>query len=423
LQLTRATACAIAVLASQAAITAPAVADDHVETTTTWYQENRRGGLGGLTVISPMFDLAFDLGSHTNVDLGYTADAVTGATATVYSVDAVSSATKFSDFRNEGKLALTFSGRRSSLSMGGSVGAERDYLSITAGGGGSVDLPGKNTTFAIQYAHNFDQVCDHDNAMATPLERRPLAGVDPCNKNNGLFGKDAPGMTVWHDISIDTAQATVTQNLSPTMNLQLALWGQIVNGFQSDPYRRVQIGQNEPQEHQPDVRDRIALAVKWNRFFPGLHAALHANLRGYSDTWGVESGAAEMAWTQYFGDSLLIDLHGRLSQQTAATFFKDAFFYQTESTAGAYFTGDRELSPVRNIMVGARLLVVSTASDEHQVWGVFDRLSFGIKGDLISLDQLPADKVAKNQDGTDNQFLTSGLLNAFVLQVSILASF
>src|SRR5262249_25692094 len=154
----------------------------------------------------------------------------------------------------------------------------------------------------------------------------------------GLLGQNLPGTTVWHDISIDTAQATMTQNLSPTMNLQLALWGQIVAGFQSDPYRRVRVGSNEPQENAPRVRDRVSLSLKWNRFFPGLKAALHANLRGYSDTWGVESGAAEMAWSQYLGDSLLVDFHGRISQQSAATFFKDAFFYQTESTAGTYFT-------------------------------------------------------------------------------------
>ena len=398
-------------------------ADDHVETTTTWYEENRRGGHGGLTVISPQFDLAFDLGSHTNVDLGWTADAVTGATATVYSVDAVSSAPTFSDFRNEGRMGLTFTGRRSSLNLGFSVGAERDYLSLTASGGGTIDLPGKNTTLALEYAHNFDQVCDHDNADSTPLERRPLTGAEPCNKKDGIFGADLMGTTIWHDVSIDTAQATITQNVSPTMNLQIALWGQIIDGFQSDPYRRVQIGPNVPQENDPIVRDRVALMLKWNRFFPKLHAALHANLRGYSDTWGVDAGSAEMAWSQYFGDSLLLDLHGRISQQTAATFFKDAFFYQTESTAGAYFTGDRELSPVRNILFGARLAILSAATDEHKVWGAFDRLQFALKGDLISLDQLPADKTDLNQAGTANQFLTSGFLNAFVLQLSLLATF
>ncbi len=325
-----------------------AVADNHVETTTTWYQEKRAGGKGGLTVISPMFDLGFDLGAHTSIDLGYAADAVTGATATVYAVDAVTQATTFSDLRNEGKLGITFTGKRSTFGMGAVVGTERDYVTLAVSGGGSVDLPGKNTTLALSYTHNRDQVCDKDNALATTLERRALSGVDPCDKANGIFGQDRPGTTVWRDVAIDTAQASVTQNLSPTMNLQVALWGQIIAGFQSSPYRRVRVGPNEPQENQPQTRARVSLSVRWNRYLPGLKAALHAGIRGYDDTWGVTAGAVEMGWSQYFGESLILDLHGRLSQQTAASFFKDAFFYETESTAGAYFTGDRELSPVRN---------------------------------------------------------------------------
>ncbi|MCE9574482.1 MAG: DUF3570 domain-containing protein [Deltaproteobacteria bacterium] len=400
-----------------------AVADDHVEVSSTWYQEKRAGGRGGLTVISPMFDLGFDLGSHTTVDLGYSADAVTGATATVYSVDAVTQATTFSDFRNEGKLGLTFTGKRSTFGMGALVGTERDYVTLAVSGGGSIDLPGKNTTLALSYTHNRDQVCDKDNAMATILERRALSGLDPCDKSSGVFGKDRPGTTVWHDVSIDTAQASVTQNLSPTMNMQLALWGQIVEGFQSSPYRRVRVGPNEPQENQPETRARVALSVRINRYLPGLKAALHAGARVYDDTWGVTGGAVDMGWSQYFGQNLILDLHGRLSQQTAAAFFKDAFFYETESTAGAYFTGDRELSPVRNILVGAKLAVVSIAEDDKQVWGIFDRLQFGLKGDLLSLDQLPADRVSENQAGTADQFLTGGFLNAFVVQLSLLAQF
>ena len=229
-------------------------------------------------------------------------------------------------------------------------------------------------------------------------------------------------MTVWHDVSIDTAEGSVTQNLTPTMNLQLALWGQVIHGFQSDPYRRVRVGPNEPQEHEPDTRGRWSLSARVNRYFPGLHAALHIAGRGYNDTWGINGGSAEMGWSQYFGESILIELHGRVYQQTAATFFKDAFFYQTESTAGTYFTGDRELSPVRNLVVGGRFAILSVAGDQHKVWSLFQRLDFSLKGDLISLDQLPADKTDQNQLGTDRQFLTSGLLDAFVLQVSLLAS-
>ena len=65
-------------------------ADDGIDLNTTWYQEQRQGGQGGLTVIHPQLDATVDVGEHTNLAIGYAADAVTGATAAVYAVDAVS---------------------------------------------------------------------------------------------------------------------------------------------------------------------------------------------------------------------------------------------------------------------------------------------------------------------------------------------
>jgi Protein of unknown function (DUF3570) len=393
-------------------------ADDRTEVSTTWFQEQRQGGQGGLTVIHPQADIGFDLGNHVAVSVGYSADAVSGATAAVYSVDAVSSATKFSDLRHEGRLGLGFSGKRSRVSFSASTGRERDYLSATFGGDAAVDLPGKNTTIGVSYSHGFDQVCDRDNAMATPLELRPLRGSDPCDK--GLFrGTDKPGMTVWKDVDLDTAQASVTQNLSPTMNLQLSLYGQVLHGFQSNPYRRVRVGPSEPQEHIPDARARAALSARLNRYLPRLRSALFVDARAYSDTWGVTSGTLEMAYSQYAGKSLLVRVRARIYQQSAATFFKDAFFYETESTAGAYFTGDRELAPVRNVLVGGKLTVINVAEDKP-VWGLFDKLQFALKGDVLFLSELAADDPSANPIGRDKQFLSSDqLFDAFILQLGL----
>jgi hypothetical protein len=405
------------------AIPASAGAEDRIDLTTTWYQESRRGGLGGLTVIHPQLDLGLDLGDTVTVEAGWSADAVTGATAAVYSVDAVSSATKFEDLRNEGHISLGFAGRRSQLAFSTSVGAERDYLSLTVGGTGSVDLPGKNTNLALSYTHNFDQVCDRDNAMATPLERQALTGDVPCSKRY-IRGEDTPGMSVWRDVAIDTAQATITQNLSPTTNLQLSLWGQVIQGFQSNPYRSVRVGPIDAQEHSPENRARGAVSARINRFLPAIRSAAHLSLRGTSDTWGVSSGTLEAAWSQYAGDSLLLRLRARIYQQTAATFFKDAFFYEIESTAGEFFTGDRELAPVRNATVGAKLTVLTVAEDDERVWGLFDKLQVNLKGDVLMLDELAADDPDANVDGTDNQFLTSGqLIDAFVLQAGLLLEY
>src|SRR5262249_51639047 len=149
-------------------------------------------------------------------------------------------------------------------------------------------------------------------------------------------------------LSIDTAQVTITQNISPTLNGQLAVYGQVLDGFQSNPYRRVRIGSAAPQEHIPNVRDRWSVSLRLNRFLPKLHSAAHFDARFYDDPWHVIGGDVELGYSQYIGTSLLLKVHARVYQQSAAAFFKDAFFYETQSTAGSYYTGDRELSPVRN---------------------------------------------------------------------------
>ncbi|MEO7733210.1 MAG: DUF3570 domain-containing protein, partial [Kofleriaceae bacterium] len=336
---------------------------------------------------------------------------------------AVSSATKFSDTRHEGTVGLGFHGRRSRINFSATVGTERDYLSRQFGGSASIDLPGRNTTVALAYSHSFDQVCDRDNGMLSPQETKALTGADRCEKSAGLFGKDRPGTTLWRDLSIDTAQATLTQNLTPTMNLQLAGYGQVLEGFQSNPYRRVRIGQNSPQEHIPSTRDRLSVSARLNRYLPRLHSAVHFDARFYDDTWRVVGGDVELGYSQYVGKSLLIKLHARVYQQSAAKFFRDAFFYQTESTAGEYFTGDRELSPVRNATFGAKLTLITVGGDKP-VWHLFDKLQLNVKADVLMLDVLPADSVTDNPMGIDKQFIYgNGLIDAVILQLGLTGNY
>lgn len=399
-----------------------AYAEDRAEVSTTVFAERRDGGQGGLVVLHPQADVSVELGKHVSLDLGYAADAVSGATATTFQVDATTGATKFSDLRHEGRFGIGFHGRRSRITFSGTLGTERDYLTRQLGGSASVDLPGRNTTIALAYVHNFDATCDKDNADLMPLERRALTGLDPCEKKSLILGKDLPGMTVWRPLSIDTAQVTLTQNLSPTMNMQLALYGQVLQGFQSNPYRRVRIGSNSPQEHIPDTRARWSLTARLNRYLPKLRAAAHFSGRFYDDTWRVIGGDVELAYSQYIGNALLVRFRARAYQQTAAAFFKDAFFYETESTAGEYFTGDRELSPVRSALLGAKLTVISVGEDKP-VWGLFDKLQLNLKGDVLILAPMPADG-ADNPAGIDKQFLNgNGLIDAVMLQLGLLGNY
>ncbi len=402
----------------------PARADDKIDLTTTWYLERRRGPEGGLSVVHPQLDLEVDAGDSVTIGAGYSADVVSGATASVFAVDAVASATPFDDVRHEAHATVQLKGSRSSLTVGGGAATERDYTSVNLTVGGNVDLPGKNTNLALSYSHHFDHVCDHDNAMAAALERRALTGVEPCEVSSVLMIEDTPGQTVWRDLDIDTAQATLTQNMSPTLALQAGLFGQVLRGFQANPYRRVRVAGVEPQESVPEVRGRVALLVQANKFLTGIRSAVHGSVRGYSDTWGVNSLALEMAYSQYAGDALLLRVRGRVYQQTEASFFKDAFFYDTEGPAGAFFTGDRELAPVRNILTGARLSYIGVDEEGKSVWGFFDEVRIDLKGDLLLLDELPANPSSENPAGIDGQFLSSGqLIDAFVLQLALHTAF
>jgi hypothetical protein len=228
-------------------------------------------------------------------------------------------------------------------------------------------------------------------------------------------------LTKWEDLSIDTAQATITQNLSPTMNAQLALYGQIAEGFQSNPYRRVRVGPNTPQEHLPDTRARWSISARINQYLPKLKSAAHFDARFYDDTWGVIGLNAELGYSQYMGKNLLLKVHTRFYQQEAATFFKDAFFYEAESTAGEYFTGDRELARIRNINIGGKLSIISIGEDKP-VWGLFDKLQLLARGEVMLLSHLAAD--ADNPMGIDKQFINGGgLLDAVVLQLGLLGNY
>ena len=81
----------------------------------------------------------------------------------------------------------------------------------------------------------------------------------PFEAGEDTFVMDRPELgtiTTWRAPTIDTAQATLTQNVSPTAVLQLSLYGQVLDGKQSNPYRAVRIGPNEPQENIPTTRAR-----------------------------------------------------------------------------------------------------------------------------------------------------------------------
>ena len=205
--------------------------------------------------------------------------------------------------------------------------------------------------------------------------------------------------------------------LTPILVSDLSATLQVLEGFQSNPYRRVRLfGTVEAQESEPLLRQRVAVQARLRIAIKRAHAARSAcSARFYWDTWGIKSGTAEMSWEQYLVPQFLFRVRGRFYQQARALFYRDAgeaLSYESVGPVGQYFTGDRELSPFRDYLVGFKLAVSEERRREGQgARGSSSTIDLNVKVDLIdyqALTPLPP-----------NQARDVGLINALIAELGL----
>jgi hypothetical protein len=192
--------------------------------------------------------------------------------------------------------------------------------------------------------------------------------------SNGCFTHDSSRTT--HPIAIDTFEASWEQSWTPVLETQVTYSAQIIDGFQSDPYRSVILGENiKAQENDPHERAREAVTVRLALYLRPIKGALRFALRGYSDTWAIRSGTAEVEFEKSLGESLRLMARGRIYDQTGAVFWSDDYTggLAPLGPRGQYWTGDRELSPFWSWLGGARFVWTLTA-DRGRILGILDGL-------------------------------------------------
>lgn len=368
-------------------VLAPSVrAEDRVDVSTSYFTEPTKKQ--ELHVVHPSVDLNVDAHRALSFRLGYDVDIVSGATPRVYgaAVDAISSATRFSDYRHAVHGGLEVRVGPTTLDANYTFATENDYRSHAIDASAKVDLWGKNTTFKLGYAHNFDSVCDADNRGANPLDRRAL------DTSKGCFDDKVQGL-ILEPLAIDSYYASWSQVLTPILFSELSASFQALDGFQSNPYRRVRLfsGTVDAQESEPTLRQRMAVQGRLLVALKKIHGALGFLGRFYWDTWNIKSGTVEAWWDQYLFPKLLLRLRGRFYQQTRALFYRDAgeaLSYEAVGPVGQFFTGDRELSPFRDWLIGLKLSYLKSADERGKIARVFEGLDLSLKADLLFYQQL-----------------------------------
>ena len=346
-------------------LVAPARATQDAAARLTLFREPSSAN-AGISVVHPQLDLGTTLGPDFHFAAGYEVDIVSGATPSVYRVDAVSTATKFSDTRHQVHGALAYQRPTSAWSFGYSYGWESDYRSGAVTGTTTSDLLDHNFTVGLSYTHNFDRVCDANNSNIgdQPLDLKPLTLSAHC------FGGETDVTT--HKLAIDTFQPSLSWTATPKLLLQLGSTIQILDGFQSNPYRSVLVGMQSrtPQERLPQFRQRYAVFGRAVYALPAVRASGLFMARLYEDTWAVQAATGEVVLNKYFGPGLLVTLRGRYHLQSGASFYRDARGYLELGPGGQYWTGDRELSPMSNYLTGGKLAFIRHPGQERTSWYV-----------------------------------------------------
>ena len=335
-----------------------------------------------------------------SLNFGYDADIVTGATPRTYggAPDAVSAATPFSDNRHAFHGGAELRLGPTAVAAGYTFGFENDYRSHAHRRRRARSTCGARTPPSASATRTTSTACATSTTRAPcRLERRALSYLDGC------FNKTAVGLTD-EALAIDSYAASWTQVLTPILLSDVSVGFQVLDGFQSNPYRRVRLfnGTVEAQESEPlsaPARRRAGRAAPGGR----------ARARRPSASWGASTrhlgrqvGHRRAHLGEYVDPQLLLRVRGRFYQQSRAVFYRDAgetLSYESVGPVGQYFTGDRELSPFRDYLAGFKM-PGSQAPTRTARWALFEPLDLNVK---VGLHPLRAADAAAAQPGAQRR--------------------
>jgi hypothetical protein len=341
-----------------------------------------------MTVYTPGFDLAATPVDWLTVRGGYEADVVSGASVAVKAgsafqatnpgVDVVTTAS-VKDTRHSPHGGLTLRKGDVQYTVQYTYSTEHDYKSNNLFVAARTEAYEHNTQLEISYARNWDLVCDRVQGVNDqPARYRALEDSSGC-----FTGSDE--LRTRHALGIDGFQGTWTQSWTSVFATQLVYTAQILDGFQSNPYRSVILGQGvKAQEHHPNDRARQSVAVRFNFYLKPIKLAIRVGGRAYHDTWDITSGTGELEAERYFFfEGLRLAARARFYKQNGAVFWSDDYTGGAPPLGpkGQYWTGDRELSPFYSIGIGGR--ITYAIQPQKRIFGILSGLKLGGSADVI----------------------------------------
>ncbi len=286
-----------ALMAAAAALSQVAQAETATSTTTQYhysnYDEDRQGrelvegDARRYRVEAHQVRVVTPIDAHAQLDVSATAEVMSGSSPWYVVPDgqggflqAMSGAT-IHDERRE--LAVTLRREdeaKNAVDYSASFSAEDDYHSVSVGLGRERALTSQVTwAWGLSAAH--DQI---DPTDATIYDR-----IDHASKRS---------------LSASTSWSFVLDRASL---LQTGVQLNYADGYLSDPYKRVLVGETLARDARPGQRAQASLVARYRRHFDGLDGSLHLDASHGLDSWSIDAITLDAAWYQHLpGDWWLV---------------------------------------------------------------------------------------------------------------------
>ena len=194
---------------------------------------------------------------------------------------------------------------------------EQDYVSRGVTLGAAFELNKKNTTIAPAFTYFDDRI--------EPQNTRP---------DRSKFTRS---------FALDIAQVLNTWNVG-----SIGLSYTESDGYLTDPYKLVLVGDQAVDENRPDRREGYAVQLGW-RTKPFDQHAFDVAYRHYWDSWGVQSNTFGLKSLSELGEHWLIELFYRYYLQSGANFWASSFPAGNQDT---HRSSDLRLSPFQATTIG-----------------------------------------------------------------------
>ncbi len=296
---------------------------------------------GGIQVSGPSVLVRKNIGGVVSVSGHYYVDMVSSASIDVqYSKsaqDLISGASKYSEERLEKNISVEYIHDRSTFNLGYTTSEENDYNSKTYNFGVSQSFFGDLTTLSFGLGFGQDLVGKNQNGKPDPAFR--VLEKDRRKYTLGLSQIITKNLIA--DLSIDAGSDHCTNPLENDSCL-------------NNPQRQVRYVSNSAKgfdwqaEKYPLTHNTDAIGLRAIYHLP-YRASIRADIRRFTDNWGVEAKNAELRYTQEVYKDVLVEVKYRVYSQTAADFYSDLFPYRD---AQDFLARDKELSQFSSQSIG-----------------------------------------------------------------------